>query len=143
RRAPPGCRRRRPGGAQPRRISCSATPARNAAAARWWIAATKCPITCCRTTITKPPISTACASVVRWQSSRNPPMSEPSARNGVTRDQALDAVRTLLRWAGEDPAREGLIDTPRRVVDAYGDWFSGYADDPTHYLSRTFEEVAG
>jgi len=52
-------------------------------------------------------------------------------------------VRTLLRWAGEDPSREGLRDTPKRVVDAYGDWFSGYAIDPRAYLNRTFEEVAG
>jgi GTP cyclohydrolase I len=64
-------------------------------------------------------------------------------RNGVGRQQAEDAVRTLLRWAGDDPAREGLVDTPKRVVDAYGDWFSGYADDPREYLERTFEEVAG
>ena len=52
-------------------------------------------------------------------------------------------MRTLLRWAGEDPAREGLRDTPKRVVDAYGDWFSGYEIDPAAYLRRTFEEVAG
>ena len=58
-------------------------------------------------------------------------------------EQAEDAVRTLLRWAGEDPAREGLLDTPKRVVKAYGDWFSGYSDDPREYLKRTFEEVAG
>ena len=64
-------------------------------------------------------------------------------RNGVGRQQAEDAVRTLLRWAGDDPAREGLVDTPKRVVDAYGDWFSGYAEDPRDYLERTFEEVAG
>lgn len=64
-------------------------------------------------------------------------------RNGIGRRQAEDAVRTLLRWAGDDPAREGLLDTPKRVVDAYGDWFSGYADDPREYLERTFEEVAG
>jgi len=61
----------------------------------------------------------------------------------VSREQAEDAVRTLLRYAGEDPAREGLLDTPRRVVEAYGDWFSGYALDPEDYLKRTFEEVAG
>ena len=60
-----------------------------------------------------------------------------------SRDEAENAVRTLLRWAGEDPAREGLLDTPRRVVDAYGDWFSGYAVDPDKYLQRTFEEVGG
>ncbi len=61
----------------------------------------------------------------------------------VTRDQAEDAVRILLRWAGEDPAREGLLDTPKRVVKAYGDWFSGYQEDPREFLARTFEEVAG
>src|SRR5690606_3900325 len=61
----------------------------------------------------------------------------------VSRDQAEAAVRTLLRWAGEDPAREGLLDTPKRVVQAYRDWFSGYAEDPAEYLARTFEEVAG
>jgi len=65
----------------------------------------------------------------------------PSARIG--RRDAEEAVRTLLRWAGEDPAREGLRDTPQRVVDAYRDWFSGYRMDPAAYLRRTFEEVAG
>jgi len=64
-------------------------------------------------------------------------------RNSVGRHAAEDAVRTLLRWAGEDPAREGLIDTPKRVVDAYLDWYSGYAIDPREYLGRTFEETAG
>jgi len=52
-------------------------------------------------------------------------------------------VRTLLRWAGDDPSREGLRDTPQRVVAAYGEWFSGYAIDPAAYLRRTFEEVGG
>ena len=61
----------------------------------------------------------------------------------VSREQAEEAVRTLLRYAGEDPAREGLLDTPKRVVEAYGDWFSGYAVDPREYLQRTFEEMAG
>jgi GTP cyclohydrolase I len=60
-----------------------------------------------------------------------------------SRDEAENAVRTLLRWAGEDPTREGLLDTPRRVVDAYGDWFSGYGTCAKTYLERTFEEVAG
>ncbi len=64
-------------------------------------------------------------------------------RNGVARADAEAAVRTLLRWAGENPEREGLIDTPKRVVKAYGDWFSGYAIDPDEYLARTFEEVCG
>jgi GTP cyclohydrolase I len=57
--------------------------------------------------------------------------------------EAEDAIRVLLRWAGEDPAREGLLDTPRRVAKAYGDWFSGYAEDPREFLQRTFKEVAG
>jgi GTP cyclohydrolase IA len=64
-------------------------------------------------------------------------------RNKVSRDSAEEAVRTLLRWAGEDPGREGLLDTPQRVVDAYTDWFSGYGIDPKDYLRRTFEETAG
>ena len=67
-------------------------------------------------------------------------MTEPIP---VTREQAEDAIRTLLRWAGDDPAREGLRDTPRRVAKAYQEWFAGYAQDPTAYLARTFEEVAG
>jgi GTP cyclohydrolase I len=69
------------------------------------------------------------------------PMSKPT--EPVTAAQAEDAVRTLLRWAGDDPAREGLRDTPRRVARAYREWFSGYAQDPTAFLQRTFEEVAG
>ena len=60
-----------------------------------------------------------------------------------SRDQAEAAIRTLLAWAGDDPTREGLLDTPKRVVTAYGDWFSGYSDDPAEYLKRTFEEVEG
>ena len=64
-------------------------------------------------------------------------------RHDITRGQAEDAVRTLLRWAGDDPAREGLLDTPTRVARAYRDWFSGYEIDPAEYLHRTFEEVAG
>ncbi|MBS0215104.1 MAG: GTP cyclohydrolase I FolE [Proteobacteria bacterium] len=67
----------------------------------------------------------------------------PDQRHGVARADAEAAVRTLLRWAGDDPTREGLLDTPKRVVKAYGDWFSGYAIDPDDYLQRTFEEVEG
>ncbi len=60
-----------------------------------------------------------------------------------SRQNAEDAVRTLLLWAGEDIRREGLIDTPKRVAEAYLDWFSGYGDDPVRFLKRTFEEVEG
>ena len=60
-----------------------------------------------------------------------------------SRKQAEQAVYTLLLWAGEDPRREGLLDTPKRVASAYEDWFSGYKDDPIRYLKRTFEEVEG
>jgi GTP cyclohydrolase IA len=60
-----------------------------------------------------------------------------------TREEAMDAVRTLLAWAGDNPAREGLKDTPRRVVDAYEEWFAGYDADPAQELARTFEDVAG
>jgi GTP cyclohydrolase IA len=65
------------------------------------------------------------------------------ARASVSRRAAEQAVRTLMRWAGDDPRREGLRDTPQRVVDAYRDWFSGYRIDPAAYLRRTFEEVGG
>jgi GTP cyclohydrolase I len=60
-----------------------------------------------------------------------------------TRDEAEEAIRTLLKWAGDDPAREGLAETPQRVARAFEDWFSGYNDDPVEYLKRTFEEVEG
>src|SRR6202023_4146546 len=66
-----------------------------------------------------------------------------SARSRISRRAAEGAVRTLLRWAGEDPRREGLRATPRRLGDAYRDWFSGYQIDPAAYLRRTFEEVGG
>src|SRR5262245_11839246 len=65
----------------------------------------------------------------------------PSPR--PSREEAEEAIRTLVRWAGDDPGREGLKDTPERVARAYEDWFSGYADDPEAYLARTFEEVDG
>jgi GTP cyclohydrolase I len=60
-----------------------------------------------------------------------------------TTAEAEDAVRTLLRWAGDDPAREGLLDTPNRVTRAYRQWFRGYEEDPVAMLQRTFEEVEG
>jgi GTP cyclohydrolase I len=59
------------------------------------------------------------------------------------RKQAEEAIRTLLLWAGEDPRREGLVDTPKRVVSAYEDWFRGYRENPVQFLRRTFEEVEG
>jgi GTP cyclohydrolase IA len=60
-----------------------------------------------------------------------------------SRDEAEAAVRTLIAWAGDDPTREGLLDTPRRVTKAYGEFFAGYADDPKAILSKTFKEVGG
>jgi len=65
------------------------------------------------------------------------PLDRPS------RAEAEQAVRTLIRWAGDDPGREGLLDTPARVVRAYEQWFAGYGEDPDEHLARTFEEVAG
>ncbi len=58
-------------------------------------------------------------------------------------DEVQDAIRTLLRWTGEDPSREGLVDTPKRVARAWRDYCSGYLEDPSEHLSRTFEEVGG
>ncbi len=66
--------------------------------------------------------------------------SEPAR---PTREEAEDAVRTLIRWAGDDPDREGLLATPGRVVRAYEEWFAGYKDNPRDYLKRTFEETGG
>ena len=60
-----------------------------------------------------------------------------------SRKKAEEAIHTLLLWAGDDPRREGLADTPQRVASAYEDWFSGYKQDPVRYLRRTFEEVEG
>src|ERR1700758_1769913 len=60
-----------------------------------------------------------------------------------SRPEAEEAVRTLIRWAGDDPEREGLLATPSRVVRAYEEWFSGYKDEPEDYLKRTFEETGG
>ena len=58
-------------------------------------------------------------------------------------DEVAEAVRTLIRWAGDDPAREGLRDTPKRVARAWREYCQGYEDDPAHHLSRVFEEVGG
>ena len=72
------------------------------------------------------------------------PQSTQTAIEGQpSRDEAEEAVRTLIRWAGEHPGREGLQDTPGRVVRAYEEWFEGYGQDPAEMLQRTFEEVGG
>jgi GTP cyclohydrolase I len=67
----------------------------------------------------------------------SPSIARPS------REEAEGAIRTLLRWAGDDPEREGLRETPQRVARAFEDWFSGYAVDPEEFMRRTFEEVEG
>ncbi len=69
--------------------------------------------------------------------------SKPSRRISVTREEAEEAVRTLIRWAGDNPDREGLRDTPKRVAKAYREFFAGYETDPSEILSRTFKEVEG
>lgn len=74
---------------------------------------------------------------------RNRAFYESLSMNRPSREEALLAVKTLLAWAGDDPNREGLIDTPKRVVDAFEEWFSGYGDDPIKELSRTFDDVEG
>jgi len=58
-------------------------------------------------------------------------------------EHVADAIRTLIRWTGDDPDREGLIDTPKRVARAWKEYCAGYGEDPAHHLSRTFEEVGG
>ena len=69
--------------------------------------------------------------------SKNEELKKPS------REEAMDAVRTLISWAGDDPKREGLIETPKRVVKAYEEFFAGYAQDPVKVLGKTFEDVKG
>ena len=68
---------------------------------------------------------------------------KPAAVPRPTRAEAEEAVRTLIRWAGDDPSREGLLGTPDRVVRAYREFFSGYDEDPVALLQRTFEETDG
>ncbi len=69
-------------------------------------------------------------------------ISAPAAKLAVPEDVA-DAVRTLIRWAGDNPEREGLVDTPQRVARAWKEYCAGYDDDPAYHLSRIFEEVGG
>jgi GTP cyclohydrolase I len=68
---------------------------------------------------------------------------QDDATSRPSREEAEDAVRTLIRWAGDNPRREGLIDTPARVVRSYEEFFAGYKDDPSQILARTFSEVEG
>lgn len=70
-------------------------------------------------------------------------VSEPGKGPGPGREEVEQAVRTLIRWAGDDPDREGLLDTPGRVADAYREFFAGYSADPEDILRRTFEETEG
>lgn len=70
-------------------------------------------------------------------------MAKASKRSPADRARAEAAVKELLSWAGDDPNREGLVDTPKRVIDAYLEYFRGYAEDPDEYLKRTFEQVGG
>jgi GTP cyclohydrolase I len=74
---------------------------------------------------------------------RQPLPSDVVAGPSVTQEEAEAAVRTLIRWAGDDPEREGLLDTPGRVARSYRELFAGYQSDPREYLERTFSEVAG
>lgn len=69
--------------------------------------------------------------------------TDPDVRGGVTRDAAEAAVRVLIQWAGDDAEREGLLNTPGRVVRAYEEYYTGYHDDPKNVLTRTFEETEG
>jgi GTP cyclohydrolase IA len=71
------------------------------------------------------------------------PSKPPKQATRPSRSEAEQAVTTLIRWAGDDPDREGLIETPARVVRAYEEWFAGYGEDPDELLRRTFEEVGG
>lgn len=71
------------------------------------------------------------------------PRPSRAAAGRPTQAEAEEAIRTLIRWAGDDPGREGLLDTPKRVAKSYGEFFRGYGEDPVAILERTFEEVEG
>jgi GTP cyclohydrolase I len=73
----------------------------------------------------------------------DPVSTDPAALPPVTAQEAEAAVRTLIRWAGDDPDREGLLDTPARVARSYKELYAGYDIEPRQYLERTFEEVGG
>lgn len=75
--------------------------------------------------------------------SENMESLEEQDRDAGIPGEVLQAIRTLIRWAGDDPSREGLVDTPGRVARAWNEYFRGYAEDPKVHLSRTFEEVGG
>jgi GTP cyclohydrolase IA len=83
--------------------------------------------------------------VVTLKKQRRPNVAQASKGGAVrpSRADAEHAVRTLIRWAGDDPEREGMKGTPARVVRAYEEWFSGYSENPSDYLKRTFDEIAG
>jgi GTP cyclohydrolase IA len=83
------------------------------------------------------PPTTAKASPLMAANQNQQPTPRPSA------DEAMEAVRTLIRWAGDNPTREGLVETPKRVIEAYREFYAGYDEDPEAVLAKTFEEVAG
>ena len=68
---------------------------------------------------------------------------QPRKNRKISDDTAEEAIRTIIQWIGEDPEREGLKSTPKRVIKAFKEYFQGYNDDPSHYLQKTFTEVEG
>jgi GTP cyclohydrolase I len=88
-------------------------------------------------------LSTVLPDSIHLDAGAAPPLSRRIASNDPSRAEAEAAVRTLIRFAGDDPSREGLSGTPERVVRAFAEWFSGYKEDPEALLRRTFEETNG
>lgn len=84
-------------------------------------------------------------SVIDGNPHKHKPLDDPNAASveKPSKDEAEAAVRTLIAWAGDDPSREGLLETPDRVTRAYGEFFKGYELDPRDYLAKTFEETDG
>jgi len=85
--------------------------------------------------IAPPPVPEAAIATI--------PARKPARVRRASREEALEAVRTLIRWAGDNPDREGLLGTPDRVIRSYQEFFAGYEDDPVALLQRTFEEMEG
>ena len=81
--------------------------------------------------------------VMSTENTKKPILKAVNDARRPSKEEALKAVRTLIAWAGDNPEREGLIDTPKRVINAYKEWFRGYDQNPEEVLSRVFEDVSG
>jgi GTP cyclohydrolase IA len=93
------------------------------------------PVSCCPFDMSSPKVTSRSSALSK--------KTAPGAASKPSRQEALEAVRTLIQWTGDDPNREGLLETPARFLKAYDEFFSGYAEDPKAILAKTFSETEG